>query len=83
MWWVQSPAPRRSHLWSCARRRRQAGSGVALLNAMKKLLFTLLLAFPLPTHAILLGLPVQCEIGKACFLQNYADHDTGPGIEQV
>jgi murein DD-endopeptidase MepM/ murein hydrolase activator NlpD len=46
---------------------------------MKKLLCTLLLAFPLPTHAILLGLPVQCEMGKACFLQNYADHDTGPG----
>jgi murein DD-endopeptidase MepM/ murein hydrolase activator NlpD len=45
---------------------------------MKKLLFMLLLAFPLPTHAILLGLPVQCEMGKACFLQNYADHDTGP-----
>lgn len=27
----------------------------------------------------LLSLPVDCEIGKTCFVQNYVDHDPGPG----
>ena len=26
-----------------------------------------------------LSLPVDCEIGKTCFVQNYVDHDPGPG----
>ena len=26
-----------------------------------------------------LALPVQCDIGKSCFVQNYMDHDSGPG----
>jgi hypothetical protein len=25
------------------------------------------------------GLPIACEIGKSCVLQNYVDHDPGPG----
>lgn len=28
---------------------------------------------------ISLDLPVRCELGKACFVQNYVDHDPGPG----
>src|SRR5262249_29150241 len=27
-----------------------------------------------------LELPVACEIGKTCFIQNYVDHDAGPGV---
>ena len=26
------------------------------------------------------GLPVVCQIGKVCFVQNYFDHDPGPGF---
>ncbi|MBY8974436.1 M23 family metallopeptidase [Rhodobacteraceae bacterium NNCM2] len=26
-----------------------------------------------------LALPVDCRLGKTCFLQNYVDHDPGPG----
>jgi len=28
-----------------------------------------------------LSLPVQCEIGKTCAVQNYFDHDAGPGAK--
>jgi len=27
------------------------------------------------------GLPVNCEMGKECFIQNYVDHDAGPGYK--
>lgn len=27
-----------------------------------------------------LSLPIQCEPGKTCFMQNYFDHDAGPGV---
>src|SRR5258706_5989149 len=26
-----------------------------------------------------LALPIACEMGKSCVLQNYVDHDPGPG----
>ena len=29
--------------------------------------------------ALQLDLPVRCEMAKACFVQNYVDHDPGPG----
>lgn len=40
----------------------------------------LVLIATLPQAAALeLNLPVSCEMGKACFVQNYVDHDPGPG----
>ena len=30
-------------------------------------------------EAFSLSLPVDCDIGKTCFVQNYVDHDPGPG----
>lgn len=38
----------------------------------------LLLAFPLPAQALetfALALPVKCQLGVTCFVQNYVDHD--------
>ena len=28
-----------------------------------------------------LGFPVDCVLGESCFIQNYFDHDTGPGLQ--
>lgn len=28
-----------------------------------------------------LGFPVDCVLGESCFIQNYFDHDTGPGMQ--
>jgi hypothetical protein len=30
-------------------------------------------------QAIDLGPPIDCEVGRACFIQNYMDHDPSPG----
>lgn len=32
-----------------------------------------------PPGAPVLGLPIDCEIGKECLVQQYVDHDPGPG----
>lgn len=45
---------------------------------MKKLLFVLL-ASASAAQAFELGLPVKCEIGRECFVQNYVDREPGPG----
>lgn len=39
------------------------------------------LAFTLPSSAGTpqLGLPIACDIGKTCWVQQYPDHDPGPG----
>jgi hypothetical protein len=34
----------------------------------------------LPAMALELGLPADCEPGRTCFLQQYFDHDSGPGV---
>ena len=34
-----------------------------------------------PDSPIALALPVKCEIGPECFVQNYVDTDPGPGIQ--
>lgn len=46
---------------------------------MKKLIVPLLLLFPLSAQAITLQWPVDCTLGKDCFLQNFADHDSSKG----
>lgn len=33
--------------------------------------------------ALTLGLPLDCRLGTDCFIQNYVDHDTGPGARDV
>lgn len=32
-----------------------------------------------PQAAPLLGVPIDCALGHSCFIQQYADHDLGPG----
>src|SRR5262245_24798549 len=34
-----------------------------------------------PAVALELGVPIACELGKDCFLQQYVDRDPGPGIK--
>lgn len=38
------------------------------------------LALALPAGAFELVQPVDCTIGTTCFVQNYFDHDPGPGV---
>ncbi|MFM8702154.1 MAG: M23 family metallopeptidase [Hyphomicrobiales bacterium] len=54
------------------------------MNFKTVLSVSILLFLGLVTHAhaeepFSLSLPVDCEIGKTCFVQNYVDHDPGPG----
>jgi hypothetical protein len=34
-----------------------------------------------PAGAFEIGLPISCEIGTDCFIQNYVDRDDGPGAQ--
>lgn len=48
----------------------------------KPLLLLAWLLCPLVAHAQpALSLPIRCEIGKSCFVQNYVDADPGPGAK--
>ena len=38
-----------------------------------------LAATPLAARDIPLGPPIACDLGKTCFIQQYVDHDPGPG----
>ena len=56
--------------------KRRAASLTGRLPAV----LLLLLAFPLPaqaqaSEAFALALPVKCQLGVSCFVQNYVDHD--------
>ncbi|MEC9345073.1 MAG: M23 family metallopeptidase [Pseudomonadota bacterium] len=47
---------------------------------LKRLALTLLLVAPaLPAAGFELGLPIRCELGHDCFIQQYVDVDPGPG----
>jgi hypothetical protein len=48
---------------------------------MKKTLYLCLfyLLVPLAAHALELGMPIGCDIGKDCFIQYYVDTDGGEG----
>ena len=63
-----------------------------MIGAMKWLilagLLTSLLAAPMlgadaaaQGRPLQLSLPIACEPGKNCFVQNYVDHDPGPGVK--
>lgn len=43
------------------------------------MLGALLPAWAVGAGGLQLDIPVRCEMGKACFVQNYVDHDSGPG----
>ena len=33
-----------------------------------------------PAAGIVLAKPIDCDLGSTCFIQQYADHDPGPGV---
>lgn len=43
------------------------------------MLSALLPAWTVWAGVLQLDLPVRCDLGKSCFVQNYVDHDQGPG----
>jgi hypothetical protein len=56
----------------------------AMADAGRQLWFLLLFCFVPAQQALAQGmpsfaLPIDCEIGQGCVLQNYVDHDAGPG----
>lgn len=44
---------------------------------MRNLSFVTLILFPALAHATEFDLPIDCEVGKTCFVQNYVDQDNG------
>ncbi len=42
---------------------------------MNRFVAALALLLPLSAHAFALNWPLQCQLGKDCFIQNYVDHD--------
>ncbi len=46
-----------------------------------RLAVALLMAGTTPALALELSLPADCEVGKTCFVQQYVDHDEGPGAK--
>lgn len=52
-------------------------------RVMRKSALLIAMLFAHPAHAgepFRLGLPVSCEIGKTCWVQQYPDHDPAPGF---
>ena len=49
-----------------------------IARAIQAMTIIMLATFPLPTLAFTLAWPVDCELGKTCFLQNFVDHDSSP-----
>lgn len=45
---------------------------------MKRAILIALVTFPLPALAFSLAWPVDCTLGKTCFIQNFVDHDASP-----
>jgi murein DD-endopeptidase MepM/ murein hydrolase activator NlpD len=54
---------------------------VMLLTRLVHILVVLLLAvsLPVPAQALDLQWPLSCTLGTDCWIQQYADHDSGPG----
>jgi hypothetical protein len=42
------------------------------------LLFLIASALPVSAEVFRLGLPIDCDLGETCFIQQYVDHDPGP-----
>lgn len=43
--------------------------------------FAILLALASPAGAFELAFPVDCNLGQTCYIQQYVDHDPGPGAQ--
>ena len=63
--------------WSekSVRRLRRASVGTMLGACMSWFLTTTPMSM---AYAIELGPPIDCEVGRTCFIQNYVDHDPSP-----
>jgi murein DD-endopeptidase MepM/ murein hydrolase activator NlpD len=67
------------HRASATRRAKLPGVCSSVrLAALTTLPFLMLSYHPGFAAEIRFGLPVACEIGRDCFIQNYFDHDPGP-----
>jgi hypothetical protein len=56
---------------------------VPLVSLIARLLGLLSICFAFPAgaaEAITLALPIKCELGRDCFVQNYVDHDTSSKV---
>ena len=42
-----------------------------------------LFALPKPASAFEMAAPLQCDLGTDCYIQQYVDHDTGPGARDT
>ncbi len=55
---------------------------VQILGTVLPLLAGVVTASAAPLdQPLTLGLPIDCEFGKTCFIQQYFDHDPGPGAK--
>jgi hypothetical protein len=48
---------------------------------MKRLAFALTFMAPAQAGAFDLSLPLKCDLGETCFIQQYMDHDAGPNAQ--
>ncbi|WP_026310287.1 M23 family metallopeptidase [Neomegalonema perideroedes] len=48
---------------------------------LRRLAFAALLCAPLPAQALELSLPVDCALGRDCFIQHLVDRIPGPGVQ--
>jgi Peptidase family M23 len=48
---------------------------------LASLLISVAIATPATAQNIELGLPIGCKIGVDCWVQQYVDHDAGPGVK--
>jgi hypothetical protein len=44
------------------------------------LLALLFFAAPVAAKDLILGIPIDCTLGKTCYIQQYVDRDPGPGV---
>ena len=54
------------------------GASPNLQDVLIRLVFACSLVVVATAHAIELELPIDCEIGRTCAIQQYADHDPSP-----
>ncbi|MCD6075916.1 MAG: peptidase [Rhodospirillales bacterium] len=58
--------------------------GRVRLTALLSALFIVLVAVPARAQdgrSLRFGFPADCGLGESCFIQNYVDHDVGPGAK--
>lgn len=58
----------------------EGGMDFAFARAAAGLLVVLCAAWPLAAEPLQLALPLDCDPGRTCFIQNQVDLDAGPGV---